>query len=79
VVAEAVSIQELKRGYRTTWAEYTLRVNALEQLRRKGLPEQTAVLALERAHQAHRIARDLLAEALGVIKLKPLMFRTSHS
>jgi len=69
VVAENPTLDELKREYRLTYAEYARRVDLLESLRLGGQPDscavETAIVALESARSAHSAARDRLAERLG--------------
>ena len=69
MVAENPTLDELKREYRLTYAEYARRVDLLESLRLGGQPDscavETAIVALESARSAHSAARDRLAERLG--------------
>jgi precorrin-3B methylase len=67
VVVEIPAIEELKREYRLTYAEYVRQVDLVGRLELSGQPDsremERAMAALERARRAHSAARDLLAEA----------------
>ena len=74
MVAENPTIDELKREYRLTYAEYVRQVDLLEHLGSGGQPDscavetavvEAAIVALESARSAHSAARDRLAERLG--------------
>jgi hypothetical protein len=66
VVVEIPAIDELKREYRLTYAEYVRQVAAVERLAVSDEPDsrevETAMIALERARRAYSEARDQLAE-----------------
>ena len=75
MVVEIPAIDELRRDYRLTYAEYARRVDALEQLRQADRPDsrvvEDAILAIEMARHAHSAARDRLAERLGAVVVMP--------
>ena len=68
MVVEIPAIDELKREYRLTYAEYVRQVDVVERLGLSGEPDsremETAMMALERARRAYSAARDQLAEAV---------------
>lgn len=69
MVVEIPAIDELKREYRLTYAEYVRQVDVVERLGLlPGEPDsremETAMMALERARRAYSAARDQLAEAV---------------
>jgi hypothetical protein len=70
VVVEIPAIDELKREYRLTYAEYVRQVDVVERLGLQVQPDsremEAAMMALERARQAYSAARDQLAEVTHV-------------
>jgi hypothetical protein len=73
VVAENPTIDDLKREYRQTYAEYVRQADLLERLGDGGQPDsctvEIAIVALEAARSAYSAARDRLAERLGGVAL----------
>ena len=67
MVVEIPAIDELKREYRLTYAEYVRQVAVVERLGFTDQPDsremETAMVALERARRAYSAARDQLAES----------------
>jgi hypothetical protein len=54
----------LRNAYRTTFQEYSRKLDALQRLMSSGAPMEAAVLEVEQARLAHSSARDQLAREL---------------
>jgi len=72
-VASTQDTAVLRNAYRTTFQEYSNKLDALQRLMSSGTPDSitpdsitidAAVLEVEKARQAHSIARDQLAREL---------------
>jgi hypothetical protein len=85
IIMKVASTQDtavLRHAYRTTFQEYSIKLNALQRLMSSGTPDGTrvesALLEVEQARQAHSSARDQLARELVRPPLPPVANAGEH-